>query len=191
MQTVRRMRPRHPWECRRARRKRATVDRGSAAPRRRQARVAAHGGPCPPAPCPMQEPGGPPHDADRRHRYDRPEPLAEVYWRAAGTHTGADTAWGLHMVSLLGEEATRPRAQGWASGTNVTTRRGVASLGSRQIDRDNSAYQRAPFSHFNIARRLEIFAQCLAHVGGGAGWKTQHIPLCILDNLAWSGLSAV
>jgi hypothetical protein len=95
------------------------------------------------------------------------------------------------MVSLLGEEATRPGAQGWAGRTNVTTRRGVASLGSRRIDRGNSAYRRVPFSHFNIARRLEIFAQRLVHVSEGAGLKTQHILLCVLDILAWTGLSAV
>jgi hypothetical protein len=94
------------------------------------------------------------------------------------------------MVSLFGEEATRPSAQDWAGRTNVT-RRGVASLGSRRIDRGNPAYRRAPFSHLNVARRLEIFAQRLAHVSEGAGLKTQHILLCVLDILAWTGLSAV
>jgi hypothetical protein len=87
------------------------------------------------------------------------------------------------MVSLFGEEATRPGAQGWAGRANVTTRRGVASLGSRWIDRGNPAYRRVLFSHLNIARRLEIFAQRLAHVSEGAGLKTQHILLCILGIL--------
>jgi DNA invertase Pin-like site-specific DNA recombinase len=53
----------------RTRRQRASVDRGPAAARRRQAHLTAHGGPCPPPPCPAQEPGGPAHDADRRYRH--------------------------------------------------------------------------------------------------------------------------
>ena len=71
MPTVRRMRPHHPWEDV----VRVLSDNGQdwtvARLRRAVGKVGgtAHGGPCPPPPCPTQKPGGPAHDADRRHRH--------------------------------------------------------------------------------------------------------------------------